>query len=500
MEAGVFEGPESVIHRTSRDGVAPGAGQVDAFDSVVTHDLRRYMELLKPLLFVYSGVMVVNVLLMALLWRFFKEPLYKYGIWLWLSMLANFVLQGVLEQFQLGSVLAFSTYYLCAFFLVKIFEHTSELSIRYTFYHVVFGVGLLLSVTLHVMGFGFTAVSLPCAIAIAVPMIYSGGRALKNRGVPPLVRLFGVILVVNGLHFLDYPFLRPIPEMALFGFSLALVLMIVLSIYLPVFISKTTSDRYARKLSDEIALRKEVEKDLIGARQQAEVADRAKGEFLSVVSHEFRTPMNGILGMTDLLRSSSLSKEDLEFLDVIEKSGEQLLHLIDRILAFSALDSGKGSGVKAAQFSPGDCVNEAISNVSFKAAEKGIKIVSVVEDTVPEKMLGDALKLTELLTGLIDNAVKFSNDGEVCVRVSTSPGEDRVVAFSVIDHGVGIEPDKLSAIFNAFQQSDSSATRRYGGVGIGLAICKKLSELLGGSIVVESQLGKGATFTFEYRY
>ncbi len=458
------------------------------------------MELLQPLLVVYSGVMLVNVMLMALLWYFFKETLYKYGILLWVCALLNFVMQGMVAQHELGSVLAFSTYYLCALLLVRVLESTSELKVPYNYYHGLFCVAICCSVIISYMGMSFTAIAIPCAIAVAVPMLYSGWRVLKDNAAPQLSRLFAFILLLNGLHFLDYPFLRPIPEMALFGFSLAFVLVIILSLYLPVFISKITSDRYAKQLSDEIERRKEVEQHLITARKQAEVADRVKGEFLSVMSHELRTPLNGILGMADVLVESDLQEEDRETAQIIGKCGEELLHMIERILAFSELEAGPRGIVAQDHFSPYQCVEEAINNVSFKARAKNIDVVSLFGDDVPQFIFGDALKLTELLTGLLDNAVKFSDKGKVTVHVSKSEIDKPCVVFKVIDQGIGIEPEKISAIFEVFHQNDVSLTRKYGGVGIGLAICKKLAELLDGNISVESEVGKGTTFSFAYTY
>jgi signal transduction histidine kinase/DNA-binding response OmpR family regulator len=227
------------------------------------------------------------------------------------------------------------------------------------------------------------------------------------------------------------------------------------------------------------------------ARRAAERAASARSEFLANMSHEIRTPMNAVIGMTSLLLSQKLPQETLDYLQVIRNSSDWLLTVINDILDFTKMESGKLQ-LEDSPFSILDCVEDALELLAHSAAAKGVDLVLDIEPGVPEWQRGDATRLRQILVNLIGNAVKFTKQGTVAVAVSRT-GSD-TLQFAVSDTGIGISPEHLPQLFQSFTQADASTTRRFGGTGLGLAISKRLAELLGGDISVESRPGVGSTF------
>jgi signal transduction histidine kinase/HPt (histidine-containing phosphotransfer) domain-containing protein len=245
------------------------------------------------------------------------------------------------------------------------------------------------------------------------------------------------------------------------------------------------------------------QRELISARLAAESAARTKSEFLAAMSHEIRTPMNGVIAMVGLLMETPMTAEQRSYLETIHTSSEALLVIINDILDFSKIEAGKME-LDSRPFDLRVCVEETFDLMSAKAVEKNLDLVYQMDDEIPQKLAGDALRLRQVLSNLLSNALKFTEHGDVFIEVkllSTPPTDEndsRSVAlhFSVSDTGIGITPDKLSRLFKPFMQADVSTAKLYGGTGLGLAISKRLVELMGGKMWADSIPGQGSTFHF----
>lgn len=250
-------------------------------------------------------------------------------------------------------------------------------------------------------------------------------------------------------------------------------------------------------VESDITERKKYESELQHAKEKAEEASRVKQEFMAVVSHEIRTPLNAIMGMTNLIQKTSLSPLQSDYISTVQISADNLQGIINSILDFSKIEAGKMS-LQKIPFNLKKILQNIISSNEFRAEQKGIGLFLKFDEKLNATLLGDPIRLSQVLLNLVSNAIKFTDIGKIIIeaRVVTKMNNALVVEFNVIDTGKGISPEKHKLIFESFTQEDSSISRKYGGTGLGLSISKQLVELMGGDLRVKSELGEGSTFSF----
>ena len=254
------------------------------------------------------------------------------------------------------------------------------------------------------------------------------------------------------------------------------------------------------ELAIEIVERKRAERESQLAKEAAETANRAKSAFLANISHELRTPMNGILGTTELILAAGLDPQQQEYFEIIRSSARSLLGVINDILDFSKIEAGKFD-LDLIDFDLPALVHDTLKPLALKAEANGVQLLCRIDPAVPDLVHGDPIRLRQVVTNLADNAIKFTAKGEIEISLAVESQKDKsnVLQFSVRDTGIGIPPDQREVIFEPFRQADISMARKFGGTGLGLSISSRLVQMMGGKIWVESEVGKGSTFHFTVR-
>jgi two-component system, sensor histidine kinase and response regulator len=358
----------------------------------------------------------------------------------------------------------------------------------------------------------WAAVSIVTAVVLALISLSIRFRRPHSSNIPATVIAAAVMgCAVAGMHYtamraaLFFPTLDNVEyPVALAPMTLAVVITLITVLIASITLVASFAGQqaeFALNLRAEIAERKRGAMELIEARRQAEEANLAKSQFLATMSHEIRTPLNGVIGMANLLASTSLNQRQVQLVDNLARSGRTLLALINDILDFSRIEAHELELFEA-PFETGEVVAEVTDLFAEQCGTKGLELIYAITEGVPAQLLGDAVRLRQILINLVGNAMKFTEHGEIVIEVSVAKddGDELMLAFSVEDTGIGIAPDKLDQVFEPFRQADASMTRSHGGSGLGLAIAKRLVQLMDGEIRVESRAGHGSRFHFTARF
>lgn len=452
--------------------------------------VKNIVTTLSTLLLVYIISLLLNLTFAVQFWLAYKTSTYKKLVILWLLTTINFLLQGLVTESILGSLITFPTYIFVAYYACSLLTEISSMPFNFKPFILVYIVSLVASLLLYQVSTNFTFIALPVAIGVAAPQIsFALTKLLKYRHMgTQFGNSFAVLLLLNGLHFLDYPFLRPDPQMAIFGFGLVLIFSICLATLLPGILNKYHTDQLTKNLLQQIDKREKVEKDLASALTKAENLAKVKSMFLANMSHEIRTPLTGIIGLNDLLLTTPLNVEQAEYCNDIAGASQKLRRIINNVLNLSKLESGTVI-LEQENFTLHSVVNE-VNNHYSRHNKSSIAITCSIEGDVPVAVSGDKGKLQQIIFNLMDNAIKYSQ-GEWIKFYLAYDFETSSIIVRISDNGVGISSDIVDQLFHRFEQKHTQNE----GVGLGLSIVEQLVALMQGDISVNSELGKGAIFT-----
>ncbi|MEE8056927.1 MAG: response regulator [Pseudomonadales bacterium] len=429
------------------------------------------MDLLKILLLVYIAILSLNTIFSVQLWFLYRLRLYLLLVGVWFFTLINLSLQAITLQSSLGSVMAFSSYIASAFCLCTILAEVSSLSFSFNKYWIAFFLGLAASLLISTQSSSFTLIALPVAAAIAMPQILLACNKLmgyRDHGTE-LSNTFALVLLLNGIHFLDYPFLRQNLDFAVFGYAIVIGFSMMFAALLPCILSKYHSDELSTLLAEKV---KETQ---------------AKSKFLANMNHEIRTPLNAIVGLNDLLINTPLNSKQQEYCEHIEISSNGLLGIVNNILDLSQLESGVVP-IHRESFSPFKLAEDI---VGYYIAGKdklnhSLLLRHEIVEPIPTVLISDQGKIRQIAYNLINNAIKYSEGSEIVFSLrydeanigANTPQSGQLIVV-VYDDGVGISPDQIDTIFDRFTRHTHTTQQ---GVGLGLAIVKELVTLLGGTI------------------
>jgi signal transduction histidine kinase len=425
-------------------------------------------------------------------WLVYKTSTYKKLVILWLLTTLNFLLQGLVSESISGSLLTFPTYIAVAYYSCSLLAETSSMPFNFKPFGILYILSLVASSFLYTITDKFSLIAVPVAIGVAAPQIYFSLNKLINyrsQGTQ-FNNSFAILLLLNGLHFLDYPFLRPDPQFAIFGFGLVLIFSICFAALLPSILNKYHTDQLTKNLLQQMEKREEVEKDLADALIKAENLAKVKSIFLANVSHEIRTPLTGIIGLNDLLLTTNLDSEQKEYCDDIANASQKLRRIINNVLNLSKLESGTVV-LEQEMFTLQSVVHEVRDHYS-RHNKNNIILSCSVQGDVPPAVLGDKGKIQQIIFNLIDNALKYSQGTLIQFGIEYE-FEKQMVRITVSDNGVGISPEIADKLFFRFEQKNGKNE----GFGLGLAIVEQLVSLMHGTVSVESEPDKGAKFTCE---
>ncbi|WP_039916380.1 hybrid sensor histidine kinase/response regulator [Cellvibrio mixtus] len=438
---------------------------------------------LETLLWVYPLLLLLNGFVAIALWTIYRRYIFGLLVGVWASTLLNFAAQGALIDSPLSGALAFSSYIVTAWFLVYILCCITHQPFSFLRYWVIYLLALCVSVSAYLFGAGFAWVALPLAIAVALPQVNVAFKTLTNNHLHSLVRIFAIVLLVNGLHFIDYPFLRPIPEAAIFGYSLVIATSMLFGVLLPCIINNFLADELTQQLRDEVNNHQKTAMELEQALDVAEQALSAKAVFLANVSHHLRTPINGIMGLNDLLLDSPLDPAQKNLVRHVRASSSELLGMVDNVLTISLLESEK---VKL--YPKAICIQQLINDIFDHYAACGplpLRLTNRPDPTHTHWIYADVLKIRQILFNIIDNALKHSNGTYALIDVSL---KNECLHITLMDDGIGVTPDQLENLALPFKQEAQSI---HTGMGLGLSIVRELVTLLEGKLQLESGLDEG---------